>query len=176
MPKNDFIIPVIVVLGIVLLIFVCYFIYNKYKKVKRERKKKITLEMLKEKLVFEIKGKAKFFFEKNTKISNFMIHVVATNKCTDVVVIRNMEVIMGDFIGKLEKEKATKIVYHSQNSKGINVGEKITFPFGLAPNTTNDMSLTFKFDTISVVVRKFSIKIYTLYGELVFPVTVEIDR
>jgi hypothetical protein len=177
MPNNDFILPVIVALGIVLIIFVCSRIYNKFKKGEKKRKAKaMALETLKEGLSFEIKGKAKLSIEKNTKNSDLIIHVITINKCTETVMINNIEVIINDFIGKLIKEKAIKTLYHSKNAISLSIGEKITFPFALTPNTPNNMALTFMFETTSVFVRRINIKLYTSHGELVFPVSVDIER
>jgi hypothetical protein len=177
MPNIDFIFLAIVVLGTGLIIFVCSRFYNKFKKgQKRKKAKAMALETLKEGLSFEIKGKAKISIEKNTKNSDLIIHVITINKCTETVIINNIEVMMNNFIGKLIKEKAIKTMYHSRNTKSLTIGEKITFPFALTPNTPNNMSLTFMFDTTSVFVRKINIKLYTSYGELVFPISVEIER
>jgi hypothetical protein len=177
MPNSDFIYSAIVILGIGLIIFICSRIYNKFKEgEKRKRAKAMVLETLKEGLLFEIKGKAKISIEKNTKNSDLIIHVITINKCTETVIINNIEVIINDFVGKLVKEKAIKTMYHSRNTKSLTIGEKITFPFALTPNTPNNMSLTFLFDTTSVFVRKINIKLYTSHGELVYPITVEIER
>jgi hypothetical protein len=178
MAYNDFFYLVMVILGGSLIIFICNRIYRKFTNEKREERTKVmTLEKLsKEKLFFEIKGKGKFSIERSTKISYLFLKVITINKGTDTIIIRDIEVIMNNRVGKLTEEKPIRKLYHSKGSRSFVIGDEMAFPLELTPNTPNNVLLPFMFYATSVIVGKFDIKLYTSHGELVFPVTVEIER
>jgi hypothetical protein len=170
--------PITTGLAIAFIIFICSYLYRKIKKSKKSTIDNVIntqIETAKNKLLFEIKEKANFYRDKENVYTYLLLSVLFVNNDTETIIVREIEAIMGNSIGRLLRERKIVLGTHSGNSANYILGvTENLIPIALTPNTPIDAYMVFEFSTPNIAVEKIDIKFFTSDGELLVPLSVEI--